>query len=490
MRRSKSNPAKYARNYRSISQRRMTGIDNDDNDKHMDEELKRLKQVMADSEEHLRQGTTDGTSDSATTNVAAATKVDTDTQQDSRNRKRGRTNQESASPDKEPKYSLTLDKEKKDDNNSNDDGLSNLLSEEMQQEYGDNNDENPLIVVTKKKKQGRKKVIVQLTAQEIRQAKLLQKNTARKMKTLQDRAAQKQKRGELYNTLKETAISKEQMELLESSSTLGKRVSKREQLKKILQRERAGLVITPEERDLLYKDRGVVDNDGKDMDVETVPASGSGGVKDNTKSPKTKKRKETPAQKGVSDADQAKGRTKLVSDETETSSETTARKESSSNNGAQDSANAPVSAEAKPISLAAQMMASLSTLKTVSAVQAEKSAKERQEAEERKRLQEENEKQPVERYVPTNPTLVKTAANLGLKAKETESQKRVKQISRPEDVKALRYDLPVAGMEFEVMDAIRNNDVIIICGETGSGRLACFASFGLTFHPSCTDARP
>ena len=43
-------------------------------------------------------------------------------------------------------------------------------------------------------------------------------------------------------------------------------------------------------------------------------------------------------------------------------------------------------------------------------------------------------------------------------------------ITRPESVEKARYDLPVSDMEFEIMDAIRNNDVTIICGETGSGK--------------------
>ena len=49
MRRSKSNPAKYARNYRKISQRKMT-------EQEMDvekEEIERLKNMLRTSSEHL-----------------------------------------------------------------------------------------------------------------------------------------------------------------------------------------------------------------------------------------------------------------------------------------------------------------------------------------------------------------------------------------------------------------------------------------------------
>ncbi|EEC49743.1 predicted protein, partial [Phaeodactylum tricornutum CCAP 1055/1] len=42
--------------------------------------------------------------------------------------------------------------------------------------------------------------------------------------------------------------------------------------------------------------------------------------------------------------------------------------------------------------------------------------------------------------------------------------------NRPQHIKATRYNLPVAEMEYDVVDAIRTNDVTIICGETGSGK--------------------
>ncbi len=38
------------------------------------------------------------------------------------------------------------------------------------------------------------------------------------------------------------------------------------------------------------------------------------------------------------------------------------------------------------------------------------------------------------------------------------------EVNRPTEIEAVRYDLPVSGMEFEIVDAIRNNDVTILCG--------------------------
>lgn len=43
-------------------------------------------------------------------------------------------------------------------------------------------------------------------------------------------------------------------------------------------------------------------------------------------------------------------------------------------------------------------------------------------------------------------------------------------ITRPADIQASRLDLPVCAMEQEVVESIQQHDVVILCGETGSGK--------------------
>ena len=43
-------------------------------------------------------------------------------------------------------------------------------------------------------------------------------------------------------------------------------------------------------------------------------------------------------------------------------------------------------------------------------------------------------------------------------------------IDRPSDVRSSRLKLPVVAMETEIVEAVRKNDVVILCGETGSGK--------------------
>ena len=43
-------------------------------------------------------------------------------------------------------------------------------------------------------------------------------------------------------------------------------------------------------------------------------------------------------------------------------------------------------------------------------------------------------------------------------------------VVRPVELQAARMQLPVCGMEQEIMEAIHDNDAVILCGETGSGK--------------------
>lgn len=247
MRRSKSDPAKYARNYRSISQRRMTASEPSADEEQ--KELQRLRKVLRESEAHLERSSS-----------AAAAERHQQIEElpsppapaSSRRKKRKHHERDGgagdSAGDREQPHSI----------------LSPELLDEMSGGYcggGGGAPENPLVIVgggsKKKPQQQKKKARVALSPQEIREAKKLQKNAQRKLQQLQARAEQKRKRRELYAKLEQSALPKREMQLLISSSTLGKRQSKRERLSALLRKERAGIKLTEEERDLLYKDRDV-----------------------------------------------------------------------------------------------------------------------------------------------------------------------------------------------------------------------------------------
>jgi ATP-dependent RNA helicase DHX37/DHR1 len=394
----------------------MTQFDDVDEDK----EIKRLRAVLRQSEKHLKQVDEE---ESPTQTI------------DGEKKKRKRTiGHEEANNKKE-----------------------GLLSDEFLLEQGHDafgGDDNPLVVLPKKKKKKDKKaIVVHLTPEEIREARSLQKKTAKKLEQLESRAVKQKKRAGLYKKLQEDQQANAALQpLLLSSGTLSRKGTdtKKQALKKIINKERAGLSITKDEEDLLYPERTVID--------ELPPPSLKSPPIISSNSNKTSKNLESRV-----DADQNQTKEDQIKKE--------------NGNAAAKNDSAPQSAG---IDFAAQMMASLTTIKDKNA--------EKQPAEE-KEMKFSDFAQPKERYIPSNPTILKTAAMMGLQAStELDLNKLVLDVKRPAEVEKTRVDLPVTAMEFEIMDSIRNNDVTIICGETGSGKSTQIPAYlyegGMSLCPS------
>ena len=72
-------------------------------------------------------------------------------------------------------------------------------------------------------------------------------------------------------------------------------------------------------------------------------------------------------------------------------------------------------------------------------------------------------------YIPSNSTVLKTVAQLGLTVDSTnKSDRQILPIVRQDEVEESRYNLPVSTMEFKIIYTIKSNDVTILCSETGS----------------------
>ena len=376
MRRSKSNPAKYAKNYRRISQRRMT-----EHDEAKDEdEIRRLESMIEESNQRLAE------TNEATTETTEAS--------------------------------------------------SSILSPELMEDLGDD------AVVLRKRKKQKKAPTVVLTPQERKHAQQKHKQLTRKLQQLKQRSEQKQRRKDLYEKLEKSKV--EQIDLLQSSAELGKRKSKKEELQQILHKERAGLKLTEEEHEALYPPRSIGDVDALVTSVEaSVPSKG-----------KKRQRQDDPSRDATQQSDGAG---------TETVS---ASKAISSTRDCKQSSQENPSETPTATSFAAQMMASLTTLKKKSESSVVTDP----------RKSKGNEMDVVDRtaptygYAPSEPVPLVTAATMKLTPAPLPQQRKVREVKRPEDVVASRLHLPVARMEFEVMDAVRNNDVTILCGETGSGK--------------------
>lgn len=424
MRRSKSDPAKYARNYRKISQRRMTQYD----DLNEEKEIQRLRSILRNSEKHLK-----------------------------------RADEASAEDEKKKRKRKGETDMSNEDNNETSILSKEFLAEQGRGEFG--TDDNPLIVVQKKKKKKEKKNLVQLSPEEIKEARAIQKRTARKLQQLEERASQKKKRAELYKKLQEDQAAQPSLQpLLLASGKLSRKETdtKKQAVKKIFNKECAGLSITKEEEELLYPERTVIDElpsslHSNNASMFLQSTSNVDAVQEKSKK-EDKKRQKQRKQDGSDSENMSVDQTEEAND----SNEMPGHKKSNLKNPQ----------PAAGVDFAAQMMASLSQLKDKSNEQ------QKAEKREQKGIETIETARRKERYIPSNPTILKTAAALGLESTgQSDVKKEVIEVKRPEEVEKSRYDLPVTGMEFEIMDAIRNNDVTIICGETGSGKSTQIPAF-------------
>lgn len=442
MRRSKADPAKYARNYRKISQRKMTEFSDDDNDNEQ-KEIERLKNLLRTSTQHLAQHDQEN---------APSEK--------SSNKKRKQSTTDESTGTNSPEETVLLKQEDP--------------QKEVIHDFYDNNNCCD-ILPARKKKDPKKKQTVQLTPEEIKSAKAKHKAMQRKLKSIEQRREQKKRRLDLYETLSKHALSETEMQLMQRSANVGKKMSKKEMLKTILQKEKAGITLTDEEKSLLYTDRDEVEMENY---REEVVQSNTGAV--NTQEvvplafPSTGRKKKKNNKRSKNDRSEAEEdeapcvTTKLdVIDETNLIS--TEKK-------AEVKVESCKQEEKPKFSFASQLMAGLSTLKNEAVEQKKlldkKDTEEQAKLEEQKRILEENERKNRQVYIPKNTAVLKSAATMGMKPSDSidKNSWRILTVNRPEAVKTKRYDLPVSAMEYEIIDSVRNNSVTIICSETGSGK--------------------
>ncbi len=482
MRRSKSNPAKYAKGYRKISQRRMTSYGDNE-----EEEIQRLREMLRTSSEHLSQVVGDdidcGGDGNKNNDIHGGKIQETEKILDKQR-----------NPKEEMKFTAAGD----DLGDNHGDGDKCTMVDMDTNEDDDTiryiTDETELVLPSRKRKtkgDAKSKAII-ITPEEIKAAKNKHKAMQRKLQQIEARHEKKKRRTELYKKLSDHAVSDVEMTLLKKSSELGKKLSKREMLKNILQKERAGIVLMDEEKDLLYVERGEEDNENyaSAQDTNVSPVTTESLSKDGEVQPlafpsskrKKKKSNKKKMTKGQVEDDEVcikEDSKKKNSDHMDIDrnniSDSPKVEPDDNKRGKQENSIKSIS-EQKPLSFAEQMMAGLSTLKT-KAINDKKEVDKRLAEEEAARLEKERKEEEARKkkskYVPSNPIVVKTAAAMGLKPKEKGNNKnslRVQPVDRPSEIKEKRYELPVSSMEFEIIDSVRNNSVTILCSETGSGK--------------------
>ncbi|RQM23595.1 hypothetical protein B5M09_007223 [Aphanomyces astaci] len=370
-----------------------------------------------------------------------------------------------------------------------DEGSSGLLSKELMEELG--GDEGELLTVRKKKVKGQAKAP---SAAVIQAATKLSKTKRKKLVQLEARKAKEARRDEVLQSLEAQKLPQAHLNLMYSTARLGHKETLKERLKRSVNQEKAGLTLTASAREELYPELrqpkatseaaagGVAAASSEDdsmgialanpilttspdpIEIEKTPTQPTQGDSKAKKSRKKKSVLTTPA--SVTPA-------KAIATPSTPLSCTAAAPSTSANDGP----SAPPPATAAPSTLShvdnneatseSAMMVKLLALRAKNEAKRLLKAQGGGPAPAAAADKYEHLPKYTPKPVPLNKThemiaLSKLVAPLQLQRKVT--------VTRVEAIQLGRMQLPVCNAEQEIMEAIESNSVVILCGETGSGK--------------------
>ncbi|RHY01091.1 hypothetical protein DYB25_009219 [Aphanomyces astaci] len=371
-----------------------------------------------------------------------------------------------------------------------DEGSSGLLSKELMEELG--GDEGELLTVRKKKVKGQAKAP---SAAVIQAATKLSKTKRKKLVQLEARKAKEARRDEVLQSLEAQKLPQAHLNLMYSTARLGHKETLKERLKRSVNQEKAGLTLTASAREELYPELrqpkatseaaadGAAAATSEDDSMSIAPVNPM-----LTTSPDPIEIEKTPTQPTQGDSKSKKSRKKksvLTAPASVTSAKviatpstplscTAAAPSTSANDGPSAP---PPPATAAPSALShvdnneatseSAMMVKLLALRAKNEAKRLLKAQGGGPAPTAAADKYENLPKYTPNPVPLNKThemvaLSKLVAPLQLQRKVT--------VTRVEAIQLGRMQLPVCNAEQEIMEAIELNSVVILCGETGSGK--------------------
>ncbi|ETW04021.1 hypothetical protein, variant 2 [Aphanomyces invadans] len=346
-----------------------------------------------------------------------------------------------------------------------------LLSKELMEELGGNEDD--LLTVRKKKVKGQAKP----PSEEVMKAATKLSNSKRKkLAQLEARKAKEARRDEVFQSLESKKLSQEHLNLMYSTARLGHKETLKERLKRSMNQEKAGLTLTDSAREELYPDLGErkgddvpdlgpVDNSTGGVDAPVVKSAVVPTLRNDVISPSADSTsKKAKKKKVVLSTAAAPAKSSLFSP---ASAELRAPAAPSTDENDASSTKPAVIDE--KVSSESAMMAKLLALRA------------KNEAKRRLKAEGGNPAAPVRavvdkydalpKYTPQALHLHTTHEMLALAKTVAPLQLQQKVVvHRLDAIQLGRMQLPVCNAEQEIMEAIQNNSVVILCGETGSGK--------------------
>lgn len=395
------------------------------------------------------------------------------------------------------------------------DGSESLLSPELMEELG--GDVSDLIVAKKNKKDKRKRS--EEVSEEVKVlAKKMSKAEQKRIDQIRNRKEKESKRSDYLQVINDNSISDLQRKLMVSSNDVGQSQTMKQLLASILKKQMAGLPITEQERNLLYKQSN--ESDDEDMmavafpvlppvPVQPVVAPVAAPVEppstsllfsfdslqddpkpnveassETTKPKKTKKEAKKDSSSSSVNSKPNNVGSKLLEQlaalkKAKLASSSSVITKLAVDSDSDNEAPALVPVPEKPSQSTSNVV---SAVPTSMAAQRALAAKHENQHSLDRYLAGKTTYQKSEVVVPVNEftgeILKPSAASAGAddvltaaSASKKSSSNRVKfSLNRPTEVEVSRMQLPVCSMEQEIMEAVINNDVVILCGETGSGK--------------------
>lgn len=345
------------------------------------------------------------------------------------------------------------------------------------------------------------------------------------------------RREDLYKSLEATSLSNEQLNLMVTTAKLGHKETLRERLKRSMNRVKAGIALSNEDARELLQQRNAPDSDAHDgsessddddkSDDERKGSTAASADDVSSEPPQLHKKSKKKAKKSSDAASSATTTTAsapvvpsvpVSSDKSEKPQQKKKRRavvvnhivpqrdaadahdEDESHDSAPSSA---VTETPRALAAAQDSTAQRSTSQNDAMTRLEALRKKNEERRRQKELEKQQPKAPASAtdddvpvdpasvYVPT-PIVLKTSAEMKALSKQTHLTHKTTlvQLKRKPEIQLARMQLPVCSSEQEIMEAITDNDVIILCGETGSGKTTQVpqflyeAGYGHPKHPA------
>uniref|UniRef100_K3W5Y1 RNA helicase n=1 Tax=Globisporangium ultimum (strain ATCC 200006 / CBS 805.95 / DAOM BR144) TaxID=431595 RepID=K3W5Y1_GLOUD len=387
-----------------------------------------------------------------------------------------------------------------------DDGQTDILSAELREELGGTNGDVMVIVGKKKKKKSAEDVVPE---ELVEQATRLSKSKRKKLEHIAARKVKEARREDLYKSLESKSLSKEQLNLMLTTSKLGHKETLRERLRRSMNRVNAGIELSSEDQQELVQQRDAPPmQDGDDAESSSEDDDENEGAeakKDDSEAKATKSRKKknktassASASSEIDVSASAPQTVQVTSDDSNLKKDKKKKRavvvnhvvplqEDAAGAGSMDTSSTTpiaVAAAQKSMEDTGSASAPRSTSQNDAMARLEALRKKNEERRRQKELSltqpakpaaatvdEDASMDPADVYVPT-PILIKTTAEMKELSKKTKLSYKntLVQLKRKPEIQLARMQLPVCSSEQEIMEAITDNDVIILCGETGSGK--------------------